>query len=1316
MSIRFTGSINVDGLITADPAENADNVVTLAQLESHTSNLTNPHQVTKTQVGLGNADNTSDINKPISTATQTALDLKIDLSQKAAPNGVAPLGSDSKVPAIYLPGYVDDIIEVTNYAALPVTGEADKLYVTQDTNKTYRWTGSSYVEVSPSDVNSVFGRTGIISALEADYSAFYPLLSGTYNNPSWINQLAWGKITGTPTTLAGYGITDALATGSAILNQTSVIQSAGFNIDGNGTIGTGLKVGTDFERTLDFKLHVSTELGENTVCFERKLNPGNGLGRGMELTWVSATGGAMQVGDGLGFIFAGYDTAGNYTTHSTLEAPVRSVATNQMLGSLQGWFADGTDLKANPSYLIDHVPYFNIYPKYRDVSSPYIFYGTESTKSASFGVKDVSVIFIDSSNEYVGIHNLTPLVELDVLGRGSFTRSAFNYVESNSLTSDSWFRLSYNSAKKWDIKNKSDESDILKWINASDVTAASLTQAGNFTATSLIKSGGTSSQFLKADGSVDATVYAPLDSPGLTGIPTAPTAAAGTNTTQLATTAFVLANVPALSGTSPIQYSGGVISILTASGSQNGALSSADWNTFNGKLSPTGSGSGLTGVMLLTGSQTATGNKTFSSTSTSFATSDGTEMLRITQSVFGADNTGTINFYSTNNAFVGVLTPYNWLTASRSWALPDASGTIMLTNGSGTAITDVVHISGTETITGAKTFTGNLTIAANALSSSANGIYQAVDNDYFKQYAYATVADRGEYVFETGDNGTPWSGTGQRWRYSYTAAAGGTAKDVFLIDYDLISTPNALTVEGALTGTTATFSTQLNLGGVLTNGADATSAINIKQAGNAAANGIYLERTGERTGYYMYIGGGLDALTFQRNYAGTKADVLALNRDGTITASGALTGTSATFSGGGTFSGISLLGGGVVIRNTGNSETYGGITRSENWNGVVGSNETALFAAAGYGVNFYSGGTATLKARLHAGDQFDFYVPLTGTTATFSGLITSTNSGQLFNRTGASTAGQYFDISNTTGRMWVGVDNSTGTSLITTGGVAYSTVLAAVGSNSIVLGTNGVNRYTIDASGNNTWTGTLLTNATGPVFTSNGATTERRYIVLSNTSATNYFGIEGSLAGSLLTGSSAYSTVIGSSSATSVHLGANGAVRYTIDASGNNTWTGTGHIGGSAAATNGRFEITGNNSTRLIYGQGGASFPGANSLVRYDAGGVVSFELLGSGAGTFASTVTATGFYESSDLRYKDIISRTPSASGFDMIAFKWKPELKRDNLLHYGYVAQEVQKFMPDQVQVDDKGFMSVNYTDVLVKKVADLEQEIKLLKLRLE
>ena len=102
----------------------------------------------KTDVGLGNVDNTSDLNKPISTATQTALNAKLDASQVGVPNGAASLDGSGKVPSTQLPSYVDDVLEFVNLAAFPVTGETGKIYISLDTNKCYRWSGSAYIEVS----------------------------------------------------------------------------------------------------------------------------------------------------------------------------------------------------------------------------------------------------------------------------------------------------------------------------------------------------------------------------------------------------------------------------------------------------------------------------------------------------------------------------------------------------------------------------------------------------------------------------------------------------------------------------------------------------------------------------------------------------------------------------------------------------------------------------------------------------------------------------------------------------------------------------------------------------------------------------------------------------------------------------------------------------------------------------------------------------------------------------------------------------------------------------------------------------------------
>jgi hypothetical protein len=65
--------------------------------------------------------------------------------------------------------------------------------------------------------------------------------------------------------------------------------------------------------------------------------------------------------------------------------------------------------------------------------------------------------------------------------------------------------------------------------------------------------------------------------------------------------------------------------------------------------------------------------------------------------------------------------------------------------------------------------------------------------------------------------------------------------------------------------------------------------------------------------------------------------------------------------------------------------------------------------------------------------------------------------------------------------------------------------------------------------------------------------------------------------------------------------------------------------------------------------------------------------------------------FQSSDLRLKDIISRE------DTVRFTWKD--KRDELVHIGYVAQEVQENYPDQVK-EYKEMLSINYIEVLVAK----------------
>ena len=157
----------------------------------------------------------------------------IPLSQKGAVNGVATLDSSGFVTSSQLPSYVDDVVEYANLAGFPVTGETSKIYVALDTNKIYRWSGSAYIEISPvagnSDTATKLATARSISATgDATWSVSFDgsanvssaltlattgVSAGTYKSVTVDTK---GRITaGTnPTTLSGYGITDALSNSS----------------------------------------------------------------------------------------------------------------------------------------------------------------------------------------------------------------------------------------------------------------------------------------------------------------------------------------------------------------------------------------------------------------------------------------------------------------------------------------------------------------------------------------------------------------------------------------------------------------------------------------------------------------------------------------------------------------------------------------------------------------------------------------------------------------------------------------------------------------------------------------------------------------------------------------------------------------------------------------------------------------------------------------------------------------------------------------------------------------------------------------------
>lgn len=122
-----------------------------AAREAHEDDTDNPHEVTKAQVGLGDVANERQYSAQNPPPTPSAADVgAIPTTAKGTAGGVAELDSNGMVPSAQLPSYVDDVLEYASLSAFPATGETGKIYVALDTNKTYRWSGSAYVEISES--------------------------------------------------------------------------------------------------------------------------------------------------------------------------------------------------------------------------------------------------------------------------------------------------------------------------------------------------------------------------------------------------------------------------------------------------------------------------------------------------------------------------------------------------------------------------------------------------------------------------------------------------------------------------------------------------------------------------------------------------------------------------------------------------------------------------------------------------------------------------------------------------------------------------------------------------------------------------------------------------------------------------------------------------------------------------------------------------------------------------------------------------------------------------------------------------------------
>lgn len=421
-----------------------------------------------------------------------------------------------KVPASELPSYVDDIIEVANYAALPATGEIGKIYVTLDNNKIYRWSGSVYIEIASN--SAIWGAiTGTLSS-QTDLVNVLNLRVPYTGATSNVNLGEYGLTSGflgldtTPT---------STPTGIGTIYWDAANRTAAL-IDGDGD--TTLQIGQE-QRILVHNNTGSTLTDGQVVYVTGSTGnvPSVSLANASSETTSAATLGVVTESIANG--------ANGFITTSGIVNGLNTLAFNEgdllWLGTTAGTFTATKPISPNHLVLIGYV-----------------------IKKAG-----------GNGSILVKIQNTQELEESSDVLFTSLTNKDFLVYESST---DLW-------------KNKSLGTVL----------------------------GGTSSQFVKGNGTLDSTAY----------VSTARTLTInGTAYDLTADRSWTIAtHNPVGIGTSNGLSidSNQQLSLALASTSTNGALSSTDWNTFNGKqnaLTNPITGTGTTNYLPKFTGSTALGN------------------------------------------------------------------------------------------------------------------------------------------------------------------------------------------------------------------------------------------------------------------------------------------------------------------------------------------------------------------------------------------------------------------------------------------------------------------------------------------------------------------------------------------------------------------------------------------------------------------------------------------------------------------------------------------------------------------------------------
>ena len=449
---------------------------------------------------------------------------------------------DGKVPAYQLPSFVDDVIEVANFAALPTVGEIGKIYVTLDNNKIYRWSGSVYIEIAAENavwgqiVGTLSNQTDLQSALNAKVpytgaTANVDLGTHTLSSYNLVVNHASGSGVAAQITKGGNGealtVVKSSGTGNAAsitggitllstLNLTNALadayiaSAATWNAKQNALNGTGfVKIsGTTISydnNTYALDNAVVHLTGAETITGKKTFDSSEGSADAIEVI-SNSTGYGVKVSHPSGgtAIFidnpVGVGLNVNNTGTNSFGISISNPSTGRAISITNGGAGSGINLSNNGS---GNGIYLN-----NPATGTSFYSNNTSTGQGILSINSSTGIGIQSANSSTGkgFYSENAAAGIGIDSVNSSTGTGIRSV--NSSTGIGIYSNNTSSGKNLVLNNTTSATGMSFTIQKNITDVFTINDAGEATGVKFIKSGGTSSQFLKADGSVDSSTYA----------------------------------------------------------------------------------------------------------------------------------------------------------------------------------------------------------------------------------------------------------------------------------------------------------------------------------------------------------------------------------------------------------------------------------------------------------------------------------------------------------------------------------------------------------------------------------------------------------------------------------------------------------------------------------------------------------------------------------------------------------------------------------------------------------------------------------------